>query len=456
MQTNPSHNDQSDPAVLQNMLVNELIAKKVITLSQVEAAFRVVPRHLFLPELPVAEAYTDRAIPTKRLDNRWVSSSSQPAIMAIMLEQLDLPAAMADDKFERDTAVYKILEIGAGTGYNAALMAHIMAHTVGERGQVISMDIDADIVAAAREHLAAAGLERRVRLVCADGGYGYAADAPYDRIILTVGAPDIMPAWWEQLRPGGRLVLPLDIMGMQESIAFVRAGDYLESRSIRNCGFMPLRGAFAAASINAIQVGPQPDLLIEAGNHPDPDAPQVYRWLTGPSQDRVSGVSVRMWELGGLRLYLALYGFDLYRLIAQADGTQDNLVPPLVRLGGEWQSISTYIGLNATGMVALTYPPGEPAPLLAPADPGTRDTFFPLVVRRFGAARPLAEELVRAIRAWQAAGRPNAEQLYVRAYPKPTVYAPRSGEYVVEKEWTRLVLSWTPFETRNPAQGPDR
>src|SRR5512146_3300442 len=109
---------------------------------RVEAAFRAVPRHLFLPDLTPEEAYRDEAIPTKRLQTgQIVSSSSQPSIMAIMLEQLALEPGQ------------RVLEIGAGTGYNAALIAHL----VGETGHVVSLDIDQDIVDAAWLHLAATG-----------------------------------------------------------------------------------------------------------------------------------------------------------------------------------------------------------------------------------------------------------------------------------------------------------
>src|SRR2546425_11884958 len=118
--------------------------------------------------------------PFAAIDGEAVSSSSQPEIMATMLEQLGLEPGL------------RVLEIGAGTGYNAALMAHV----VGETGTLTSMDIDDDIVDGARAHLDAAG-QSRVRVVLGEGGLGYPAGAPYDRIILTVGA-------WDVARRGGR------------------------------------------------------------------------------------------------------------------------------------------------------------------------------------------------------------------------------------------------------------
>ena len=176
----------SDPfgeaAVYHQALIDKLRGDELIQSQQVEAAFRAVPRHPFLPNVPVAQVYEDRAIPTKFADDRAISSSSQPAMMAIMLEQLALQPG------------HRVLEIGAGTGYNAALIAQI----VGETGQVTTLDIDEDIVAAAQHHLHSVGADS-VQVICADGSLGWPDNAPYDRIIMTVGGWDISPAWVEQL-----------------------------------------------------------------------------------------------------------------------------------------------------------------------------------------------------------------------------------------------------------------
>src|SRR5574339_136221 len=125
---------------LNQALADELKSRGWIQTPDVEGAFRAVLRHYFLPGRPLEEVYSDHVIPTKQdPEGQWISSSSQPAIMAIMLEQLGLEPG------------HRVLEIGAGTGYNAALMAHI----VGETGQVVTVDIDDDLVESAREHLTA-------------------------------------------------------------------------------------------------------------------------------------------------------------------------------------------------------------------------------------------------------------------------------------------------------------
>src|SRR5450432_4594040 len=165
---------EPDITAMHQALVNQVKNNGHIRSARVEAAFRAVPRHLFLPNMAPAEVYRDQAIAIQSINGQVVSSSSQPTIMAIMLEQLQLQPG------------HRILEIGSGTGYNAALMAHI----VGTTGEVITIDIDEDIVAAARKHLASAGFGH-VYVICADGGLGYPESSPYDRIILTVNASDI-------------------------------------------------------------------------------------------------------------------------------------------------------------------------------------------------------------------------------------------------------------------------
>ena len=192
----------------------------------VEEAFRTVPRHLFLPGVPLARAYADEAVAVQAVDGVTTSSASQPSMMAIMLAQLDLRPG------------HRVLEIGAGTGYNAALMARI----VGPQGHVVAVDIDEELVDGAARHLAAAGVAD-VELVCGDGALGHAPGAPYDRIILTVGSGDVRPEWIAQLAPGGRLLLPLALRGTQLSVALDLGADgALRSASVHRCCVRPAAG----------------------------------------------------------------------------------------------------------------------------------------------------------------------------------------------------------------------
>ena len=236
---------------MRERLATRVLAAHRIGSERVAAALHAVPRHLFLPEQPPEAAYRDDAIVTKRDEaGQPISSSSQPAIMAIMLDQLDLAPGL------------RVLEIGAGTGYNAALISHV----VGPTGQVTSVDIDPDLVEAAREHLACAGFGEVV-VACADGAWGYPERAPYDRIIATVGVSDLAPAWLGQAGPQARIVVPLDVRGTQLSVAFERAGPGgpWTSRSLAPCGFMRMRGSLAGPE-RVVPLAPGLFLLLPDGS----------------------------------------------------------------------------------------------------------------------------------------------------------------------------------------------
>lgn len=422
-----SNSNNSDALALNQALVDGLRSKGYIHTPHVEAAFRAVLRHTFVPGVPLEEVYSDRVIPAKKGKNGEVlSSSSPPFVMAIMLEQLNLKPG------------HKVLEIGAGTGYNAALMAHI----VGQAGQVVTVDIDQDLVDAAREHLVAAGFDR-VQVVCADGGYGYADAAPYDRIILTVGAWDVTPSWWEQMKSDGRLVLPLNIAG-QKSIAFEQKDDHLSSLSVRDCGFMPLRGAFAdPRPRSVVQLGPDPGLEMWVGTERSLDSERMCDWLIGPSRDWDAKATVAVHEIiSGLLMWLALHEPNGGRMVAWDEMVERDIVPPLIGLGGKRKVVFTPVLLGETGLAALMRPPGQPAPLVDYNELFTPGPPFALFVRQFGADESLAQRLIARIQAWDTAGRPSSDGLHIRAYRKDCDYVPSESDIVVEKRWTQLVLDW--------------
>lgn len=221
--------EAADADRMNDALVDNMKAAGTVQSPNVEQAFRRVPRHPFLPGMNWGRVYQDDAIPTHFADGTEISisSSSQPTVMALMLEQLQVAPGM------------RVLEIGAGTGYNAALLA-ILA---GGGGNVWTVDVDEPFCREARAHLAAADVPG-VHVLCADGWGGWPDAAPYDRIILTVSAHDISPFWFEQLREGGCLVLPWGAPNTQQrAIAFRKEGGRLVMESLHFCGFMELRGA---------------------------------------------------------------------------------------------------------------------------------------------------------------------------------------------------------------------
>lgn len=248
------------PQQLRERLYTTVQALGALDDPEIERAFRQVDRRIFLPEQPPEAAYADIAIATHYSERTAISSASQPSLVALMLGQLRLAPGM------------RVLEIGAGTGYNAALLAQI----VGPEGSVTTIDLDAAITDTARAHLAAAGMQR-VQVVTGDGAYGWPPTAPYDRIEMTVAVADIRPEWTTQLIEGGLLVVPVQFGQYDVSIAFRKHGSMLSSDSVIPCGFLGLRGVAAVPArtayldanrrlvgMRAAQIAPTVQALLEA------------------------------------------------------------------------------------------------------------------------------------------------------------------------------------------------
>jgi protein-L-isoaspartate(D-aspartate) O-methyltransferase len=235
---------------LHQALLEHLRGDGLLEDERIAAAFAAVPRHHFLPGHPLEVVYADHAVAVKREGDEWLSSSSQPAMMAIMLAQLE---PRPGDK---------VLEIGAGTGYNAAILDQM----VGPTGGVLTLELDADLAAVARANLAAAGVEA-VEVRQADGALGAPDVAPFDRIIVTAGAWDLLPAWRAQLAPAGRIVVPINVLpGMMLSLAIERRGGGWAVVSGRPCSFVALRGAQAHPGRRRSQ----PGITISPHDQPAP------------------------------------------------------------------------------------------------------------------------------------------------------------------------------------------
>ncbi len=409
-----------DITVLHQSLVDKLKLAGHIRSLEIEAAFRAVPRHVFLPDIAVEEVYRDQVIPIKRLGEEFISSSSQPTIMAIMLEQLDLRPGQ------------HVLEIGAGSGYNAALIAHI----VGESGLVVTVDIDEDIVESAREHLETAGLQR-VQVVCGDGGLGYAAAAPYDRIILTVKAWDIAPAWFEQLKSEGKLLVPLTIVQeIPKLVTFERIQDILVSSSVEDCEFISLRGAFAGPQ-SYIQIGPEQGLYLAVENSHSVDTKMVYQLLTGPGRDWSTQVETTLHEIwSGLSLWLALHERCFCSISAYGSLARSGIVPPLLAFS---ETFNRTIGLlGDASLCVLMRDPDQSRSVDVSVNPSPIE----LWIRSFGTDETLAHRLREQVKAWETAGRPANEGLSIRAYPLDSDYVPLENEIVIPIRWMRFVLFW--------------
>jgi protein-L-isoaspartate(D-aspartate) O-methyltransferase len=358
----------------------------------VAEALLSVPRHVFLPDVDAGLAYKNEAIVTKRdAGGVPISSSSQPTIMALMLDQL----AAAPGQ--------RVLEIGAGTGYNAALLARI----VGPDGAVTSVDIDEDVVAAARENLDRAGFPG-VQVVCADGFGGYLVGAPYDRIIATVGVWELAPDWLDQLAPDGRIVVPLDVGGAQVSVVF--AGPEWTSLSVVPCGFMRLRGIGAGPEKSAV-VDPATRLTLLL-----PHGASAVPPLDGVPVRVPGQVSVTPREVfGSLAVWLAIREPRWCMVMESADAAEPRFPDPPMMVADS----HTTLGLHEPGGVAVLSGTG----FLGYGPDGAR----------------LAAELADQMAAWDAAGRPPPENLRIAVLPLDSPV--EDGAIVIPKRHNKLVLS---------------
>lgn len=304
----------SSPDALHAAMVRRLARSGKVLTDAVADAMAAVPRHLFLPNTPPRVAYSEQDIITKRAaGGPALSWASAPGTVATTLEQL---IVLPDQT---------ILEIGTGTGYTSALLAHL----TGKGGHVTTLDIDPDITAAARNALTATG-HTAITALTGDGRHGHPDGAPYHRIVAA-DAWDIPPAWWDQLARGGRLVVPLRLRGARYSIGFAYHGDRMVSDTIEHANLTTMIGheGERTASIH------QDSLVSLAWDHDQPITSAALSAVL--HRDRavaLSGVtSGGNTPVDGIWLRLASTEAGCCRITAQQPAITSALCTPAIPLG---------------------------------------------------------------------------------------------------------------------------
>lgn len=203
-------------------LIQSLILRGDIKSERLVRAMTRVPREMFVPEDKRELAYEDMPLPIG-----YGQTISAPGVVARMTELLSPQ--------EGD----KVLEIGTGSGYQAAILAEL----VGPSGRVITIERIGEIARIARERLERLGYGDRVKVVIGDGSEGYPPEAPYDRIMVTAAAPSLPPPLVSQLRAGGRIVIPIGSRYVQ-SLYIIEKSLTGEVRMMRDIDviFVPLIG----------------------------------------------------------------------------------------------------------------------------------------------------------------------------------------------------------------------
>lgn len=215
MTTGPDENDQ---AAARARMVAEQIAARGIRDPAVLSAMREVPRHLFVPEAVRADAYADHP-----LQIGHGQTISQPYIVALMTE------------LARPTPSARALEVGTGSGYQAAVLGRIVAG-------VFTVEIHDGLARRAAETLERLGY-RNVRVRAGDGFFGWPEEAPFDGVIVTCAVPEVPPALFAQLAEGGRLVIPLgDVRTFQRLTVVTKKDGKPVVKRVLDVRFVPMTG----------------------------------------------------------------------------------------------------------------------------------------------------------------------------------------------------------------------
>jgi protein-L-isoaspartate(D-aspartate) O-methyltransferase len=202
----------------QQMVTRQIEARGIREQRLLEA-LQQIPRHVFVPKSLHYLAYTDGPLPIG--DGQTIS---QPYIVALMTDLL---------KLKGDEVV---LEIGTGSGYQAAILAKLAKH-------IYTIERNAQLANKARQTLDSLGLDN-ISVIVGDGSLGLPEHAPYQGIVVTAAAPEAPPPLLDQLDDGGRLVIPIGAEYGQYLHVYVRSGERYESRPITPVAFVPMRGKY--------------------------------------------------------------------------------------------------------------------------------------------------------------------------------------------------------------------
>ncbi|WP_238598023.1 methyltransferase, FxLD system [Saccharothrix sp. ALI-22-I] len=403
-----SDTEPAGPDELRLRMIDQLRTLSALRGAPVAEAFAAVPRHVFAPEVTPEQAYAaNKSVVTKRgPDGAALSSVSAPAIQAAMLEQADLRPGM------------RVLEIGSG-GYNAALLAEI----VGPAGHVVSVDIDGDVVERAPRLLAEAGYPA-VRVVHGDAEHPIPDEEPFDRIIVTVGAWDLPPAWWEQLVEGGRIVVPLLMRGTTRTVALDKVEGRLVDRDHQRAGFVAMQGLGAhEETFLSIADGEQVGLRIDGPA--DTDAALLADALRGPRTEAWSGVEVGGTEpFDDLDLFLATRPGRFGLLQALQPAVEAKLVSGWARWGAPTRYSDTGFAYRVTRRV-----------------PDTDRAEFGVFAHGPDAAA-LADQVVADIRTWDREHRHSGHRAHITVYPAATPDEALPAGFVMDRRHTRVIVTW--------------
>jgi len=264
-----------------------------------ERAYLATPRHLFVKRYRELGKAEWRQVTSENLgqhlaalygdwplvlfdedDSNVLSTISQPSFVLRMLDMLQLQPGQT------------VFELGAGSGWNAALMGHL----VGPEGRVFSLEIVPEVARTAAETVQALGLTN-VSIVTGDGGDGHPAGAPYDRAIFSAGAYDLSRAFRDQMKEGGLLMAVIKIEGGGDTLVVLRKTEgHFESVDVMPCGFVQLRGKHQVEGLEPAA----PNALPEWAELQEQEVSRTRFWWGGKGPESFA------WRTMGIRFFLGI------------------------------------------------------------------------------------------------------------------------------------------------------
>lgn len=333
-------------------------------------------------EQHAATLYSDRALVLFGDDDDDVPSTiSQPSFVLRMLDMLQLEPGQ------------RVFELGAGSGWNAALMGNLVAPD----GLVYSLELIPEVAQRAAETMEELGI-KNVKVVQADGGEGYAPGAPYDRAIFTAGAFDLPRPFFEQIKEGGLFLVVIKSEGGGDTLVLLRKQhDHFESIDSLACGFVQMKGKYQLEELKPIEIEDLPEWPQLKG--------QLIRtrpfWWGGKGKEDFA------WRTLGIRSYLSI-SEPTFRAFK------------LERPGGHLQG-KHYFGL---------WDPAQMSLVVAKDD----------LLLAYG--NSIAEErLLNSLERWVRLGMPSAASLALKIYPIDVVLTAQENEWVVKRKESQFLWS---------------
>jgi protein-L-isoaspartate(D-aspartate) O-methyltransferase len=368
-----------------------------------QQAYRSTPRHLFLKryrewgikewqevnqdnlEQHLATLYTDKPLILYGEDDTDIPSTiSQPSFVMRMLDMLQIKPG------------HTIFELGAGSGWNAALMGKL----VGEKGYVYSLEIIPEVAQSAREIIAELDINN-VSVITADGGEGYESGTQYDRAIFTAGAYDLPCHFYRQMKAGGLLLVVIKNQGGGDNLFLLqKTADCFESIDSMGCGFVQLKGKYQFDNLD-------PTYIEELPNWTELQHQEVYRmpfWWGGKGKDTFA------WLTTGIRAFLSISepSFRAFKTETKADNSRT------YQYFGLWQPEDNSLVIARDNL------------LIAYGNKNALDL------------------LLAKVREWVDLGMPSAASFALQIYPIDTSVEVDNHQWIVKRQDSQFLWSLKP------------